>query len=164
MKTKLFLLVVLIVLTVSVNAKGKDDNSLKFGVGALIGLPVGDYTNFASLAWGVDVIGEYPIASSFAVTLSAGYLDWSKKSGVTGNTGSIPILAGGKYHFSDKIYGSAQLGISFLTQSGAGSAFTWAPSVGYMISDKFDLSLKYQSATKNSVNMAFLGIRAGYSF
>lgn len=167
MKTKLLLFVMLFVLAVSVNAQTKeatDEKPFKIGVGALVGLPMGDVTDFFSLAYGVDLMGEYAVASSFALTLSAGYVDFAKKSGVTGNTGRIPVLAGVKYYFSEKLYGSAQAGLSFGTASGSESAFTFAPGVGYQLSEKFDISLKYQSATKNSWNTAFLGLRAGLSF
>jgi hypothetical protein len=164
MKTKLLLIVVLLVLAGSVNAQSKDEKPFKIGIGALVGLPLGDYSNVASLAYGVDLMGEYAVASACAITLSAGYLDWAKKSGYSGNSGMIPVLAGLKYDFSDKIYGSAQAGVSFSTQSGGGSAFTFAPGVGYKISDKFDLLLKYQSASNNGANASFLGVRAGWTF
>ena len=102
MKKQILLLVVLFVLAVSVNAqKSKDEKTFKIGVGAMVGLPVGDYTSAVSMAYGFDVMGEYAISSPFALTLSAGYLDFAKKSGVTGNWGMIPVLFGGKYYFSD---------------------------------------------------------------
>jgi hypothetical protein len=174
MKAKLLVLVVLFVLTVCVNAQSKSDKPLKFGVGAMIGLPMGDYTDVASLAYGADVMGEYAVAEKIGITLSVGYLDWSKKSafkafedemGEKISLGMIPVLAGIKYSFTDKIYGSAQAGLSFSTQSGnSGSAFTFAPGVGYKISDKFDLLLKYQSASKDGASMSFLGLRAGLTF
>jgi len=78
--------------------------------------------------------------------------------------GLIPVLVGGKYNFSDQLYGSAQIGLSFSTSSGGGSAFTFAPGIGYKISDNFDLLLKYQSASKNGGSTSFLGVRAGLSF
>jgi len=164
MKTKLLLFVMLFVLVVSVNAQTKDEKPFKIGVGATIGLPVGDMSDFYSLAFGVDLMGEYAVAPSFALTLSAGYVFFAKKSGVSINQDLIPVLAGVKYYFSDKLYGSAQAGISVGTSSGSESVFTFAPGVGYKVSDKFDLLLKYQSATKNSVDLSFLGLRAGYSF
>ncbi len=84
--------------------------------------------------------------------------------GITVKTGLIPVLAGVKYDFSEKIYGSAQIGISFATESDGGSAFTFAPGIGYKISDQFDLMLKYQSASKDGGNTSFLGLRAGFTF
>ncbi|MCX6236475.1 MAG: hypothetical protein NTY07_02770 [Bacteroidia bacterium] len=168
MKTKLILLVVLIVLAASVNAQtkaaAKDTKGFTIGAGAMVGLPMGDVTDFYSLAYGVDLLGEISVAPSFAITISAGYVDFAKKSGVTGNAGMIPVLGGFKLYLSDKLYGSVQAGLSFGTASGSSSAFTFAPAIGYKLGEKFDLSLKYQSATKNSWNTAFLGLRAGLTF
>jgi len=165
MKTKLFMFAVLVALTLSVYAQSTDEKPFKIGVGALIGLPVGDMADFASLAFGFDALCEYAVAPEFAVTLSAGYLDWAKKSGLSGvKFGLIPVLVGAKYYFAEKIYGSAQLGISFSTTSGGGSAFTFAPGVGMKLTDNIDLLLKYQSASKNGGNTSFIGLRAGISF
>ena len=173
MKTKFFLFVVLVVLTLSVNAQTNDEKPFKIGAGAMIGLPMGDYSDVASLAYGIDLMGEYAVAPSFGITLSIGYLDFAKKSaykdmedelGMKFKLGMIPVLAGAKYYFSDQIYGSAQIGMSFGTESGSESVFTFAPGVGYKISDNFDLLLKYQTASKDGVNMSFLGLRAGLSF
>lgn len=164
MKTKLFLLIGLVALTLSVNAQTNDERPFKFGAGAMLGLPVGDVSNIASLAFGVDLLCEYAVAPEFGVTLSAGYLDWAKKSGFSDvKFGLIPVLVGGKYYFSERIYGSAQVGISFYT-SGGGSAFTYAPGLGIKFTDNIDLLLKYQSASKNGGNTSFLGLRLGIAF
>lgn len=164
MKTKLLVFVVLVALTLSVKAQSSDEKPFKIGAGALIGLPVGDISDVASLAYGVDVLCEYAVAPEFGVTLSAGYLDWAKKSGVSGNMGVIPVLVGAKYFFTDNIYGSGQIGISFYTESRAGNAFTWAPGIGYKISDNLDLLLKFESWSKNSITTSFFGLRVGYTF
>lgn len=163
MRTKLLLLCVLVICAVNVNAQSKDAKAFKIGAGAMIGLPMGDMSDWATLAFGVDLMGEYEVAESVAVTLSAGYVDWAYKNGAS-DGGIIPVLAGVKYNFSEKMYGSVQAGMSFGTASGSESSFTYAPSVGYKLTDKFDLSIKYQAATKNSFTTAFLGLRAGYTF
>ena len=173
MKAKLFLLVALAIVTLSVNAQLTKEKPFKIGVGAMIGLPTGDASEVFNLTYGFDVLGEYTVAPSFAVTLSAGYVDFSKKSefkndldylGIKVKTGMIPVLAGIKYHFSEKFYGSVQAGLSFFTESDAGNAFTFAPGIGYKLSEKFDLMLKYQSASKDGGTSSFLGLRAGLSF
>ena len=169
MKTKLFLLVMLFVFAVSVNAQtkaaAKDTKSFTIGAGVTLGLPTGDYTTMESLAYGIDLMGEISVAKSFAITVSAGYLDFAKKSGFSAaKLGLIPVLGGVKFGLSEKLYGSAQAGLSFSTASGGGSAFTYAPGIGYKVSDKFDLLLKYQAASKNSATNAFFGLRAGLTF
>ena len=166
MKTKqLILTALLFVVALYANAQSNDEKPFKFGVGALIGLPVGYVSSYTNLAYGFDVLSEYTVAPTFGVTLSVGYVDFVKKSGFSGfKTGLIPILIGGKYYFSDMLYASAQVGLSLSTQSEGGSAFTFAPGIGYKISKNFDLLLKYQSASKNGGNSSLFGLRAGLSF
>jgi len=173
MKTKIYLLVVLFILAVSVNAQtkaaAKDTKSFTIGAGAMVGLPMGDGGDVFSLAYGVDLQGEFTIAPSLGLTLSAGYGDWIMKSkykdvldaaGIDIKTSYIPVLAGVKYYFSDKLYGSAQAGLSFYSESAAGNVFTYAPGIGYKIGEKFDLLLKYQKASGDS----FLALRVGITF
>jgi hypothetical protein len=165
MKTRLFLIIVLVVVALSVNAQNKDEKSFKIGAGAMIGLPMGDVADFTTMAYGVDLLGEYSVAPSFALTASLGYLDFAAKSGLSGlKMGFVPVLVGAKYFFSENIYGSGQIGLSFSTQSGGGNAFTFAPGVGYKVSENFDLMLKYQSASNDGSAISFLGVRAGLTF
>ncbi|MBL0356852.1 MAG: hypothetical protein IPP72_08140 [Chitinophagaceae bacterium] len=98
------------------------------------------------------------------ITLSVGYVKYTGKSGVTITGALIPVLAGARIYFAEKFYGSAQLGMSLSTESGGGSAFTYAPGFGYKVSENFDLLLKYQAATKSGSTTSFLGLRAAYNF
>jgi hypothetical protein len=132
------------------------------GFGATLGLPVGSDKDFYNLVWGLDLQGEFPVAPTFGILLDGGYMSYVGKSGV-GNWGLVPILAGGKYYFSDKFFGSLQAGLSFATSSGGGSAFTWTPAIGIKLTDRIDVSLRYQSATKNGWDDSFLGLRLGIS-
>lgn len=165
MKTKIFMLLVLVVLSASVNAQTKDSKPFKMSVGAELGLPVGDVSTSYSLAYGVDLQGEYAASSSVGITISAGYIDWAAKSGYGGgNIGSIPVLVGAKYYFADKFFGSVQAGVSIFTDRNVGNRFTFAPGIGYKISEKFDILLKYQTISFSGSSVNFLGVRAGLTF
>lgn len=167
MKAKFLLLVVLCVMAVTVNAKKGDDKGFKIGIGGTAGIPTGDMSDVSSMAYGFDLKGEFGVAPKLAITVSAGYQNYILKSDFSGlgvDFGVIPVLGGLKYDFSDKVYGSAEVGLSFFTEKDAGNAFTFVPGVGYKVSDKFDLMLKYQTASKDGANFAFFGIRAGFTF
>lgn len=162
---KTIIAVALVAIAFTANAQDKkgSDQSIKFGAGVLAGIPIGDLKNAASFAIGGDIQGEYAAAETVGITLSAGYLNISGKSGL-GSTGVIPVLLGGKFTFGEKFYGHAQVGMSFSTQSGGGSAFTYAPGFGYQVSEKFDLGVKYQAWTKSGFTSSIIGLRAGFSF
>lgn len=181
MKTKIYLLVVLFVLVVSVNAQtkaiAKDTKPFTIGIGAMAGIPMGEMvsgvklSDAANLAYGFDLQGEFSVEPSFAITLSVGYLDWVWKSSVKAafdqagiKMSMIPVLAGAKYYFTDKLYGSAQIGKSFFTMKDGGSAFSFAPGIGLKVSEKFDLLFKYQASSQNDAHLNFLGVRAGLTF
>lgn len=165
MKT-FFFIVFLFVLISSANAQSRDITPLKFGIGATMGLPVGELGPWANFGFGLDLQGKYIVAPKIDLTLCAGYLNFLAKGGGNLEIGSIPILAGIQYFFSDKVYCSVQAGISFFTTTGSGSAFTFAPGVGIKLSKQFDVLVKYQSATskENYFDVAFLGVRGGLSF
>jgi len=143
----------------------QQEKPFTIGCGLTAGLPEGDYSELTSLALAFDVQGEYALIPNLRITLSTGYLNFISKSGYGDlGIGQIPLLVGGKYCFSNKVYGSLQTGVSILTEEGAGTAFAIVPGIGYKINKTLDLMLKYQSASVDETNISFLGIRAGFTF
>lgn len=165
MKKFSFLLVLLVFLVLSVNAQIKKDEMMPvtYNVALTLANPGGDAGNFYGYVWGLDVQGVMNVATSIDGTASVGYLEFGRRVGHY-RADFIPILVGGRYHFSDMIYGGLQIGVSVGTTSGVGSMFTWAPSVGVKISDHFDISLKYQSGSKSGYIFSFIGLRGAYTF
>ena len=62
------------------------------------------------------------------------------------------------------MYGSGQLGISFSTESGGGSLFTYAPGIGFKVSKNFDILAKYTGMSKNGNSLNEVGVRLAYGF
>lgn len=163
MKKVLFTLA-LAIAAFAVNAQDKAAaKKFTIGGGATLGIPVGDLSAGSSFTVGADVQGEYAASENFGLTISAGYQNFLAKNG-GGSSGFIPVLAGARYYFNEKFFGSAQAGISLSTVSGGGSAFTYAPGIGYKVNDKLDFTAKYQAATQNGFTSAFAGVRVGYKF
>jgi hypothetical protein len=94
-----------------------------------------------------------------------GYLNFSGKKGYA-SSGIVPAMAGIKYLFSEsKVYLSGQLGVAFSTESGGGSNFTYAPGIGYNISENVDVNLKYTGYSfKGGGTGGVVGVRLAYSF
>ena len=165
MKTKLLILIAMCFLTLSVDAQGENNyKPYKFGVGAMIFIPIGQFSQVESGAFGFDLQGEYWINRKFGLTLNAGYQEWVKEYSHLNNWSSIPVLGGIKYYLSKTIYVSGKACLSFFTQNGKGSAFTYAPGLGFKITKRIDLLLLYQSVLKNGDKVEILGVRAGLSF
>ncbi len=160
MKKVILSLAVICITTLSASAQ----KGFNFSVAANLGIPVGDLSPYASFAYGGDVQGEYMTSSTFSLTLNAGYIGFSAKSGYSISGGLVPVLGGFRYYFSPKVYGTGQIGISFATSSGGGSAVTYSPGVGFKLGSNFDILAKYQSASKNGSDNSFVGVRAAYIF
>ena len=144
----------------------------KISVGPDFLLPVGDNTNGLSLGYGGSVMGEFNVAKSLNLTVSAGYISvapekaW-KDLGAT-NSGVIPLKAGAKYYFGGNFYGAGELGAAIFTENNGGTAFSYAPTLGasFSVSDKssIDLGVRYEGWSKNSTTLSFVGIRAAFAF
>jgi len=141
-----------------------------FSAGVELGLPIGDFKEGYKFGIGVTVQGEYPAAEKAGITLSAGYMSFAGKTfEFLGEKyknpaqGVIPVLAGAKYYFTEKVYGHAQAGVSFFNH-GVGAAFTYSPGVGIKASENIEVLVKYQGASKNGSTASFLGTRISYRF
>jgi hypothetical protein len=164
-------LVGITMVALAVNAQQEKSNKFKLSIAGDAGITLGDYSLFSILSYGGDLQAEYNVAPKYAVTFSAGFTAMSGRFGITGLPELVPLLLGGRYYVTRKIYGSAQVGTSFIlrpgfssSELGKGSAFTFVPGVGYKFSKHFDLLFKYQSAIKNNINFSFTGLRIAYTF
>lgn len=166
-----------VILSVAIMAIGfcataqESDKQLKFSVGVEAGLPLGDFNKVSSIGIGGSVQAEYAAAENLGLTLNAGFLSFRGKTVESvkfPSTSLIPVLAGAKYYFTEKVYGHAQLGLTFASLKLDGvsyneSGFTYAPGIGVKASDNIDVELKYQAYSKGGTT-SFLGLRVAYSF
>ena len=162
---KLFLAIAIISIPMAVIQAQSVTKKAIFSIGVEAGLPVGTagISDIYSFAIGGSLQGEYIVSPDFGLTLKAGYLNYSGKNGFPSD-GMIPILAGFRYHFTPKVYGSGQLGISLSTASGGGSAFTYVPGIGFQLSKAVDVLARYEAASNNGVTVGNIGVRVAYSF
>lgn len=147
----------------------------KLSIGAEFGLPT--EKNSDSFIVGGSLQYEHPIAKSFNLTGSAGYLSImvtgdTKKlyqaAGMSTSAGVIPLKVGGKYYFGGNFYGAGEVGAAIGTETGSNTAFAFAPSLGasFSIADKssLDFGLRYENWSSNGNSSGFIGLRAAYAF
>ncbi len=145
------------------NAQTKN---IKVSIGAEFSGVIGNLNNVYSIVAGATAQIDFKIDKDAAITLNTGIVDFiGKKIKGTNlkyrSVAAVPLLAGVKYYFVPKVYGSAQLGGTFFTNSGGGSAFTYVPGIGFQIDNNLDLLVKY---TGYSDKGGAFGIRLGYTF
>ncbi|HTH83117.1 MAG TPA: outer membrane beta-barrel protein [Mucilaginibacter sp.] len=170
MKKFLFALAVLSGLAFSSFAQTKTDDGNKFSIGVEPGIPVGNISNFYSFVIGGSLKYERTLNQQAAFTLSAGYSSFIGKSGTIGgisfkstSAGFVPVKAGLKCYITDAFYGEGQLGAVFSTQSGGGTAFVYAPGIGYKFSPNVDLGVRYEGWSKDGT-IGQIAFRLAYNF
>ncbi|MES2418640.1 MAG: outer membrane beta-barrel protein [Bacteroidota bacterium] len=141
----------------------------KFGIGLNLGIPTSENYSFAI---GGDLRYQFDIDKQLSVPITAGYTRFMGKE--IGNTGAdygdisyIPLKAGLKYFFNESgsgVYGLAEAGAGFGTNSGSGTSFVYSPAIGYSWSNGLDLAAKFEGFSKNSMNTGYAGIRLAYGF
>lgn len=149
----------------------------KLSVGLDFGLPVGDWKNAYSVGFGGNGKVEIPVASAFNFTVTAGYTSFYAKDayktflknvGADTYNGYIPVKAGGKFFFGENFYGEAELGARFGTNNSTGTAFIYAPGLGFSfpVSDKHDIDFgaRYEGWSQDGGNIGQVAFRFAYKF
>jgi hypothetical protein len=161
-------------------------NQLSFGVD--LGLPMGDFGDFASFIVGPSVGFELPVGDNIGITAQVGYDIVSVKSDAQyiKSFSMIPAQAGLKYYFTEQqkgAYGHAQVGIHSSTlktkdidlglfgtipgTSSSSTSLSWAIGAGYMM-EKLDIGLRYNSISPDSDapdgtnSSTYIGVRVAY--
>ena len=166
MKKALLFLTVLCGLSIGAFAQTSSEGS-KFSIGLEGGLPTGDAHQVYKAVIGASIKYDYKVAENTFVTGSAGYNAFLVKSefkSIAGSSnGAIPVKAGLKYFFGSGFYGEGQLGAAFSTESGGGTAFVYAPGIGYDFGSGVDVGVRYEGWSKDGT-ISQVGVRLGFSF
>ncbi|MDQ8051818.1 MAG: outer membrane beta-barrel protein [Pedobacter sp.] len=152
----------------SVNANAQDTR--KFGIGLNAGFPTNDGYSFAI---GGDLRYQFDVSKQLSIPITAGFTSIQGEDVTIGTTtisyryNYVPVKAGLKYFFNDSgagVYGLAEAGAAFGTDSGAGTEFVFSPAIGYAWSNGLDLAAKYEGIPANGGTLGYVGIRLAYGF
>ncbi|WP_417867760.1 outer membrane beta-barrel protein [Xanthomarina gelatinilytica] len=145
---KLFLLTVLTALSFTA-VKAQEG----FNLGAFIGLPVADGSDYATFSAGLDVNYLFGINEKFSVGPATGY---SHSFGDTyygldyDDTQFIPIAGAGRFNINEMFTVGLDLGYAVGINDGNDGGFYYRPMFGYNINDKIQ------------VNASYRGVRSSY--
>ena len=159
-------------------SKTASRNHLIFSIGLEPSIVVGEIHDTRYKFSGIGSIQlEDKIADNLGITLNLGYHDFTEKDVTVlkytitpGWFELIPLLAGVKYYFSPIVYGHVQLGAAISTGNNSDAVksgtyfFAYSPGVGFILSKRFDVLLKYSGFSGNSTNLNLLGARIAYNF
>lgn len=187
MKKLFSILTVAAALTFATNNANAQENFMSAGLE--IAIPIGDWAD-AGVNFGIGASGtyEFGISEKLSVLAHAGVIFYATDDieiptfdPVTLEIGTktldysvtqIPIQIGGRYYLSeqkDGLFLSALLGVhitsvSLEDASDSSTDFSFAPEVGYFLTEAISVGLRYQIVSGDDVNSDYLGVRAAYNF
>lgn len=142
-------------------AQSNTDRSIRLSGALGIGVPTKSYMGDVVIA--PDLRLQKDLAERTSLTLTTGYYGFV--GGPEGNVQSdlIPLKAGAKFFFGDTFYVQPEAGVAFGLRDGAGTAFAWAPSLGYA-NNKWDIALRYEGFEYDAGSNGMVAVRLAYAF
>ncbi|RYZ95335.1 MAG: hypothetical protein EOP47_26035 [Sphingobacteriaceae bacterium] len=156
MKKLLLSLFSICVIACSASAQSQDKGRLSLDLTA--GVPIGDASHKSYFVVGGALKYNVLIAENVFLTGSAGYtylhgknhdVETAKGTIKTAfDIGAIPLKGGLRYYFNESAFFEGQAGAAFFTEGGKGTAFVYAPSLGYTFTGGFEMGIRYESWSK----------------
>ncbi|GLB49921.1 outer membrane beta-barrel protein [Neptunitalea lumnitzerae] len=146
-----------------------------FKVGANVGLPVGDASDYASFSVGLDVAYLAELGDSFYLGGATGFINGfgdDQTVSVAGYTVTaeaddvqyIPVAASARYLFTDAFYVGADLGYGIAITDGLDGGFYYKPKVGYQISDLIGVNVSYVGVAEDGASWNTVNAGVEFSF
>jgi hypothetical protein len=162
----------ILLLMIAVSGNAQKTHNVKFTFGPELGFATGSFSNTHSIGLGGTVQLEVPMQEHTNFTVFSGYISYNGKSVVNNvkykGMGIIPLRGGIKHYFvGGGLYGGLQLGVGFYNNYGSGTAFSYAPLLGYEFRTRngkpIDITGRYDAYSKNGTISAF-NFRLGFTF
>jgi hypothetical protein len=159
-------------------------------LGAELALPTGDFGESYPMGYGASLGYEQPIGEKLGVTLQAGYIMLGiddAAATLIEKSSMMPIQVGAKYYLKERgagLYAHVQAGVhnlsvttkdidlglfgTFPGTTSSDSYLSGALGVGYMLTNKIDVGLRYNiiapdSDVEGAEASSYLGVRLAYT-
>jgi hypothetical protein len=93
----------------NVNRHFKRSNILS--IGTQMNFPMSDFSNAASIGWGITGQYEFHLGGNWNGTVTSGYLGFAESNGSTYS--AVPLVVGTKLYFVSGWYGIVETGLHF---------------------------------------------------
>jgi len=145
-----------------------------FKVGAHVGLPIGDVSDFSSFTVGLDVAYMFETSDSFDVGIASGFVNGFGKSETVSSGGFtvefdapdfqyIPLAVAGRFKASEEFSIGADLGYAVGISEGNDGGFYYRPLVGYNISEKAQIQASYSGVSLDGVTWTAINLGVLFS-
>ncbi len=145
-----------------------------FKVGANVGIPVGDASDFTTFGFGVDAYYFFEVGSGFLLGGTAGYHhflgDEEEFLGITFDYDDfqfIPVGAAARFYIMDELFLGANIGYAIGINDGNDGGFHYRPMVGYDLGS-VNLNLSYSAVSFDdefgdfTFSSILLGVEIGF--
>jgi hypothetical protein len=147
------------------------DKQIKWSVSPGVAIPTGLYSILLGVGGEVELKGDYPISENVNLTGSLGVGIFSSKSlnfggGVSSSGKSmtfVPAIVGLDYKIK-QLHVGIGLGYANYTVEDSEGGFTFRPQVGFDVTNKILLNLKYTSTSTSFANVNYIGISPVFKF
>lgn len=170
MKKLLFAATFVVAGFIGANAQS-EGSGFRFGAGASLALPIGDWSDFWSFGVGVEAQGEYSFSEKVALVFNSGYTSFIGKKVDLGfgeeridAVGVIPILAGVRAYPATQFFIGARAGLGIFTGGGESTTvFQYRPEIGYN-GGPVQIALGFNGLSKDGETNNFMGLTILYIF
>lgn len=131
-----------------------------FRAGVSGGLPVGDASNFTSVALSADLAYLFGTSGAFSVGPTVGYTAFFKENSNGHTISFLPIAAAGRVSVSPDFTLGLDAGYGVGVRNNSQGAFYLSPKVQYAVANPLDVVLGYKGLMKkgNSFGQVYLGV------
>ena len=139
-------------------------NAQDFRAGISAGLPVGDASNFTSVALSGDLAYLIPVSEVVSIGPSIGYSAYLKENSNGNSISFLPIAAAGRFNVSDRFTVGADLGYGVGLNEGNDGGFYYAPKLQYGVIEPMDIVLAYRGVANDGNNFSNVSIGVEFKF
>ena len=153
MKKLVFVIALAIFGLANLNAQG-------FKLGANVGLPVGDASDYSNLSIGLDVNFLWPTSGDFDIGLAAGFSNSFGKDSAD-DVQFLPVAGAVRFNASEEFMIGGDVGYAIGINDGNDGGFYYRPMVGYNVSERAQLNISYagislDGGTWSTVNLGVM--------
>ncbi len=139
-------------------------NAQDFRAGVSAGLPVGDASNFTSVALSADLGYLFEVSDVVLIGPSVGYSAYIKENSNGNNISFLLVAAAGRFNVSNRFTLGADLGYGVGLNNGNDGGFYYAPKVQYGVIETMDIVLAYRGVAYDGNNFSNISLGVEFKF
>ena len=139
-------------------------NAQDFRAGVSAGLPVGDASDFTSVALSADLGYLVPVSDVVELGPTVGYTGYIKEHSNGNSISFLPVAASGRFNLTESFTLGADLGYGIGLNDGNDGGFYYAPKAQYAVAQPLDIVLAYRGVSRDGSNLGNISLGVEFKF